>query len=725
MMIINRECLPRLRRGRHSLNEKRTLEVSSGQQRGRHSISKNLFQIILILCSMSACSVYASDDNDPQVVIQVLSKQVRLMREGLLEQFSMILQKDSIIADELNSSSLHGNTILFKNDRGRIDVYIDSRPVSAPFHLEIYSSTNDGICTVKLAAEERIYSLPFSVQCDSGGLRFYARERLKRYAVDSALAEYGTEFWKEKEAILALAQVIVARYFYMKNAARHKVSDFCDLTHCQVYRGRMNSAIRFNDAWMIDHEKLRHNLFFHSRCGGSTADLCAFGETGKSPGTQKLGVRDWLYREGVRLCASADCRWERSISHDELVGIFSADLKKSDSAEMRLNYNKNTFLVQIQTGAGTAEYPVETFRLKINRIKGWNFIRSNNMSISETTVNGKRQYIFQGEGLGHCVGLCQHGAVNLSRMGYTRYEILEHYFPDLAWKSKSDTADYSPYLSYCIFDMPSGSVLAMSHGPGFLRRKVPPGSVFKLIVSLYLAEERPDLFNTYMYECPGKNTRDRCMPDRCWKPKGHGAVGIQDAIANSCNLYFASLYNRIDGKKFRKFFDRLCRRLDMTAALPEITDESQWSNLLAGLDFKISFTIADYMRLVRFLYCSETMEREGTACRTAIPQPERYKILMALQNTFVRGTASGRLKPSGDPCNYRVLAEWLNRSSSEQQPEIWGKTSTIINGTNKPLSYGLFIGGSGATGIVVVLRKANGHVAAKWAEMVLSRFFVK
>jgi stage II sporulation protein D len=703
MMSINREYPFSLRLGRCSLN-------------------RIIFLAILIFYCTSAYPAHASDDNDPQVVIQVLSKQVRLLREGSLKQFSMLIPKDSTIADELNERSLQGAAIIFKNDNGRIDVYLDSMQVSVPLHLKIYSSSGDGTCTVKLPSEERAYPLPISIQYDSGGLAVYARERLQRYAVDSALAEYGAEYRNDTEAILALSHCIMARYFYMKKGARHASSDFCDLTHCQVYRGRMKGAMSLEDSWLIDHEKLARNLFFHSRCGGRTADPLVFGA---SPGPRNLGVRDWLYREGVQLCASADSGWERSISRDELFSILSADLKQSDPASLRVEYRRNACRVRVHTDAGTVEYPVETFRLKINRVKGWNCIRSNSMRISETTTDGKHRYIFHGEGLGHGVGLCQHGAVSLSRLGYTRYEILEHYFPDLAWKSNPDKTSYSPHLSYCIFDIQSGKVLAASHGPDFLKRRVPPGSVFKLIVSLYCAEKRPDLFNTHMYDCPGRNTLDRNMPDRCWKIKGHGPVGIQDAIANSCNLYFASLHHRIDKKKFRDFFDAFCRRLDIKAALPEIAGEKQWSELLAGLDFRISFTVADYMRLVKLLYCNEAMDRDGADCRSAVPQQERYRILTALQGTFVSGTASGRLKPAGDPGTYRVLEDWLARKSSDRPAEMWGKTSTVMDGTNRAMSYGLFIGGSGATGIVAVLRKANGHVTAKWAEMVMTRFIAQ
>ena len=38
-------------------------------------------------------------------------------------------------------------------------------------------------------------------------------------------------------------------------------------------------------------------------------------------------------------------------------------------------------------------------------------------------------YIFKGRGLGHGVGMCQEGAIRLSRLGLSHEEILQFYFP--------------------------------------------------------------------------------------------------------------------------------------------------------------------------------------------------------------------------------------------------------------------------------------------------------
>ncbi|MEO0052385.1 MAG: hypothetical protein ABIK11_07630, partial [candidate division WOR-3 bacterium] len=39
--------------------------------------------------------------------------------------------------------------------------------------------------------------------------------------------------------------------------------------------------------------------------------------------------------------------------------------------------------------------------------------------------------IFEGKGWGHGVGMCQDGAVGMSRLGYDYRQILKHYYPRL------------------------------------------------------------------------------------------------------------------------------------------------------------------------------------------------------------------------------------------------------------------------------------------------------
>ena len=670
--------------------------------------------IIIVGAIFFAHFSHASGNDNPLVTINIFSKQVRLLKEGSLPLIACVLHKGALIRDELNNEEISGEKVVLTGNGGGYRISIGARKIESPWRIKIYDPSGHGTFKARFSGEEREYPLPLVVVNDSGIPRFYVQERLSRYIVDSALAECGPLRQSEREAVLALAHIIRARYYYSQRTPQHDDARFCDLTHCQVYRGRIKTDISFSGAWLIDHEKLEHNLFFHSRCGGKTFGAGVFG----SDGFSDPGVLDRLYRDGMNLCLNEGSAWKRTVSSEDLVKILSGNPPSAVSSDLTLDYNKNLMRITMRAKESAVTFPPETFRLKINRVKGWSFLKSNNYLIAEHMAQGKKFFIFQGTGLGHGAGLCQHGALSLSRLGYNRYEIIEHYFPRIFFRENDDSHSCPPYLSYSVFDLSSGAIRSTSHGPNFSARRVPPGSIFKIFIALYLAKERQDIFADYRYPCRGKNSHVPTMPVRCWKGEGHGSVGIREAIPNSCNLYFASLHQAVSFKKFKKFFSDLCRCLGVQADLPDITGEVQWANMLAGLDFRILFSINDYVRLVRFINADSPVKENEAVLH--IPLRERIAIFQAMKETFTQGTASGTLKPYGSPYNYIRPAAGKGRGGgNEQLQEIWGKTATVLDGTNRPVSYGLFIGGCGDTGIVAVLRKGNGSLAARWARVVL------
>lgn len=63
------------------------------------------------------------------------------------------------------------------------------------------------------------------------------------------------------------------------------------------------------------------------------------------------------------------------------------------------------------------------------------------------------------------------------------------------------------------------------------------GSLAKPFIALAYAEG-------HHYTYP----RLTCKPKQCWLPRGHGDLGIEDAIAQSCNVYFEALREQVPGE---------------------------------------------------------------------------------------------------------------------------------------------------------------------------------
>ena len=73
-------------------------------------------------------------------------------------------------------------------------------------------------------------------------------------------------------------------------------------------------------------------------------------------------------------------------------------------------------------------------------------------------------------------------------------------------------------------DLRTGAVTASWNDPA------PPGSLIKPFTALAYAA-------THDYQYPQVS----CDGHACWQPRGHGRIGIREAIAYSCNAYFAKL----------------------------------------------------------------------------------------------------------------------------------------------------------------------------------------
>jgi hypothetical protein len=128
------------------------------------------------------------------------------------------------------------------------------------------------------------------------------------------------------------------------------------------------------------------------------------------------------------------------------------------------------------------------------------------------------------------------------------------------------------------------------------------------------------------------------------------------------------------------------------------------------------------MHLAAFFNCGSRQDENMRYSAVGATVPDRLKIFKSLRETFISGTGSERLENKKSHGENGAPREEDDHDMPGARSEIWGKTSTITDGTNKPLVHGLFIGGSGTTGIVAVIKRANGHTAARRARMVLLRY---
>ena len=98
-----------------------------------------------------------------------------------------------------------------------------------------------------------------------------------------------------------------------------------------------------------------------------------------------------------------------------------------------------------------------------------------------------------------------------------------------------------PDISWLLMDT-SGNLIAERWLPRemSLEMPVPPGSLVKPFLAIAYGEQHDGLFPKV--KCLGTQSR-------CWLPKGHGTLNLEQAIAQSCNSYFLELAGHLNRDK--------------------------------------------------------------------------------------------------------------------------------------------------------------------------------
>jgi hypothetical protein len=623
-----------------------------------------------------------------KVKILIFSKHVKLLQNGEINSLELIfpngtsIDTDSgrVYSKKLSVSFVNNSFIIKSDDR-----------IIRNADLIIHPQKKNDVFQINLNDEKRIYPLPLFISAAKDRIEFSVEADVDQYAVDSAWSELGFTPEQNLEALYSLAYIIKARTELTNLRNKHKGYDFCDLTCCQTYKGL--SGKTFNTDISIKTDEIKHGLFFHSSSGGRLFTENIFNNMTRD----YPPPRDIIFSERLVLSRNNFMEWDAAISEIELADILYNGKRVSLNDMV---YDMEKELMFIATSPGDEVLSPENFRIKINRVKGWNFIKSNNYVL--TRKNGN--YVFKGSGLGHGAGLSMEGAVQLAERGYSAYEILEHYYPDIQYKYDIQNKSGNNLIDrfqYIVFDYSTGKTIAGNSSDSFRNRVIPCGSLFKLFAAIYLAYERTDLFYNYVYTCTDKQD-DKSLPEYCWNKTGHGRMNLMNGLPHSCNKYFASLYRKINQDEFNKWLFRFIAEHGIKLYIPEINRSSDFPNILAGLNFDVSITVDGLIKLNRFLYRKSL---EGSSEKFAA-------IFNSLHRTFIDGTAKDENSSASPMYN-------------ESIKKLWGKTGTVIAGTNKHYGYGIFTGGSDSVGIISILRKGSGAGAAKEAKGILlnSQFF--
>lgn len=214
-------------------------------------------------------------------------------------------------------------------------------------------------------------------------------------------------------------QSIICRTYALKNIDRHADEGFsvCDRVHCQAYHGKPNSilikkaTLNTHNIVIVDSDINLITATFYSNCGGQTAN------------SEDVWHKDLYYlksRVDTFCIHSNNAIWQKKIPIKSWENYLlehqfpKDDLHNDCSLEYFQNSREKFYEKQ------NIEIPLVEIR------KDWN-LKSAYFDIEQID----NFVIFKGKGFGHGVGLCQEGAMEMAKDGYSFLQILHFYYADV------------------------------------------------------------------------------------------------------------------------------------------------------------------------------------------------------------------------------------------------------------------------------------------------------
>jgi stage II sporulation protein D len=211
-------------------------------------------------------------------------------------------------------------------------------------------------------------------------------------------------------------QAVIARTYIYKYFNKHNIDRYnlCDGTHCQAFNGITSDSIiiqattHTKDLVITAPDSSLIISAFHSNCGGET-----------SP-SEYVWLTSLPYLKKVidPYCLnSRNAIWSKMISLAEWKSLLTRNGYHSDPQDPSA-YN-------FEQVSRVPDYITGSFSLPFRFIRQDLDLRSAYFSVA---VKGD-SVLLSGKGYGHGVGLCQEGAMEMSKIGFTLNRIISFYYP--------------------------------------------------------------------------------------------------------------------------------------------------------------------------------------------------------------------------------------------------------------------------------------------------------
>lgn len=379
-----------------------------------------------------------SENNEFSVSDLRVSLEGVILTESLLIESPVYLFKDGTKIAHIKS----GNVLKIFDDDTRIKLEINNEIFSGNIFLLSAAEDNDLI---------RINGKRYrgKIQISSAGSTINVINIIKLEDYVKGVLAKEMPIGKNEENLEALkALAICVRTYALQKVKNGNV--YFDLyadTRDQVYGGAdaenpvSNKAVEQTNNMILKFEDNPALVYYHSTCGGYTEN------------SQNVFTKEHLpYLSGIKDGSDPYCKisprfeWKETYSKELII-----ERLKAYSLLNNNNYTLKDIIILSTFDSGR----INELEFKVVDTNGNEksiVVKGNEIRNVLRTANGKSilwSNMFElivssdsveliGKGFGHGVGLCQWGAISLSKMGWSYEDILDHYYPGTYQESIND-----------------------------------------------------------------------------------------------------------------------------------------------------------------------------------------------------------------------------------------------------------------------------------------------
>jgi stage II sporulation protein D len=260
----------------------------------------------------------------------------------------------------------------------------------------------------------RFFDDNLNISVEGGVLRMINESVLDNYIAGVSEAESGLyspiEYYK--------VQAILARTYALTHFNKHAAEGFnlCDQVHCQAFFGKSNEAkiIQAVNATrgkvVVDEDMNLIVAAFHSNSGGQTVN------SEDVWGTSTTYLRSVADTFSFKM---PNARWTRKISTQDWLDYLKLKhnypIEDSTAKWTALHFKQETRKVNL-------EY--NNIKVPLKNVRNDFQLKSTFFTIEPVGDT----LVFNGRGFGHGIGMCQEGAMRMTKNGYNYKDVLNYYY---------------------------------------------------------------------------------------------------------------------------------------------------------------------------------------------------------------------------------------------------------------------------------------------------------